>query len=149
MEGTIETIQRILHKLAQVRDRGLTCFGSDHHHFRLNRPLSEAKVRAFERRHHVRLPEDYRQFLLQAGNGGAGPYCGLLPLEKWNDAVLEDLPDYLARPSPLRPNMPDGVAWEQALNSDLVLAPDIESARGLLLGPSWRAEIERAISPLA
>ncbi len=111
-----EAIRRILDKLAQVRQRGLTCFGSDHHRFRLNRPIREGAVRRFERQHGIRLPEDYRAFLRLAGNGGAGPYYGLLPLGKWNDAVLEDRPGYLARPSPLRPDMPTGVAWEQALD---------------------------------
>jgi HEAT repeat protein len=62
------------------------------------------------------LPEDYTAFLLLAGNGGAGPYYGLLPPEKWNHAVLEDRPGHLARPSPLRPDMPAGVPWEEALN---------------------------------
>ncbi len=111
-----ETIHRILAKLDEVRRRGLACFGSDHHRFRLNPPLGEAALQAFEREHGIRLPEDYRAFLRLAGNGGAGPYYGLLPLEKWNDAVLDDRPGYLARPSPLRPDMPAGIAWEQALN---------------------------------
>lgn len=77
--------------------------------------LSESVIVEFEKRHHVRLPDGYREFLLKVGNGGAGPYYGLLPLESWNDAVIETLPDYLARPSPLRPDMPDGVSWDKTL----------------------------------
>jgi HEAT repeat protein len=111
-----EAIDRILEKLAQSRQSGLKCFGSEHHRFRLNRPIWEWTVRRFERQHCVRLPEDYRAFLRLAGNGGAGPYYGLLPLEKWDDAVLESQAGYLARPSPLRPGMPTGVEWEQELN---------------------------------
>ena len=77
--------------------------------------MTERRLRAFEQRQGVRLPEDYRLFLREAGNGGAGPYYGLLPLEKWHDAMLEYLPDYLARPSPLRPGMPPDADWEEIL----------------------------------
>jgi hypothetical protein len=35
----------------------------------------------FEKHHNITLPDDYRRFILQAGNGGAGPHYGLLPLE--------------------------------------------------------------------
>jgi len=38
------------------------------------------ELRTFEEFFSVTLPSDYRQFLLEAGNGGAGPYYGLLPL---------------------------------------------------------------------
>jgi hypothetical protein len=40
---------------------------------RLGAPLSEDEVRRFEQRHGVSLPESFRSFLLQIGNGGAGP----------------------------------------------------------------------------
>jgi hypothetical protein len=47
--------------------------------------------------HHVRLPAEYRTFLLHAGNGGAGPYTGLLHLEA---ALLSADVDFVARPFP-------------------------------------------------
>jgi hypothetical protein len=55
-------------------------FGANGHGFELNPTLSEDQVSAFETRHRVRLPDDYRKFLLHVGNGGAGPYYGIFPL---------------------------------------------------------------------
>jgi hypothetical protein len=98
-------IRRILDKLALVRQRGLMCFGSEDHRFELNSPLDEGVIQRFEDVHGIRLPDDYRAFLRLAGNGGAGPYYGLLSLDSWEDAVLEAPAGFLARPSPLRPDM--------------------------------------------
>src|SRR5260221_586174 len=41
--------------------------------FALNPALTEAEIQSYEQRHHIQLPEDYRLFLRDAGNGGAGP----------------------------------------------------------------------------
>ena len=84
-----QSLSRILSKLDDVRRRGLKCFGSQAHAFRLNPPIAEAEVHRFEHRHGISLPDDYRAFLIQAGNGGAGPYYGLLPLDNWNDAARD------------------------------------------------------------
>lgn len=109
-------VQRILEKLQAVRARGLSCFGSESHQFRLNAPLGEAELTAFEMHQGVRLPEDYRTFLLNAGNGGAGPHYGMFPLSRWRDftdGVLDGLPDdLLARPCPLHPDMDRSESWE-------------------------------------
>ncbi len=50
------------------------------HHGRLNPVLSEEELTAFERQHRVTLPEDYRAFLRNVGNGGLGPGDGLSTL---------------------------------------------------------------------
>jgi hypothetical protein len=80
-------------------DPGFTRFGSEAHRYRLNRPLTESKVAAFEFRYSVSLPEDYRSFLLEVGDGGAGPFYGIFRLERshlpdWCDDDL--LPGFLA-----------------------------------------------------
>jgi uncharacterized protein (TIGR02996 family) len=50
------------------------------HRGRLHRPLGEDELAAFEREHRVTLPEEYRAFLRDVGNGGLGPGYGLSPL---------------------------------------------------------------------
>ena len=46
----------------------------------LNPVLSEAEVVAFETAHRITLPEGYRSFLLEVGDGGLGPGNGLVRL---------------------------------------------------------------------
>jgi HEAT repeat protein len=75
-----DPIVRIRAKLEQVRQRGLMCFGSEAHGFRLDPPLAEAEVAEFEAEHGVAVPPACRRFLTELGGGGAGPYCGVFPL---------------------------------------------------------------------
>ena len=131
-------IRRILDKLEEARRRKLSCFGSDSHHFRLGRPISEDEVGAFEIAHGVSLPDGYRAFLLHAGHGsaerggsrvmgGAGPYYGLIGLEEWDgfasfffddDRVPED---FLARPCMLHPGVNEGLEPAKAFEGTLTL----------------------------
>jgi HEAT repeat protein len=125
-----ETIPRILGKLDVARRRRLSCFGSDAHRFRLNPRLSDEQIAEFEQAHGILLPEDYRLFLTCAGNGGAGPFYGLLPPERWNDAGNDEVPGALARSSPLRPDIPKendwsaalGCTWEEMFQGTITLA---------------------------
>jgi len=55
-------------------------FGSNAHQYILNPTLSEATLQEFETRHAIQLPKEYRCFLLEVGNGGAGPHYGLFKL---------------------------------------------------------------------
>jgi hypothetical protein len=71
---------------------------------RLNPPLREVDIRAFESRFGVVLPDEYRQFLIRQGDGGAtGPRYGLLPLgtvpSHWS--AVHDYCKRLRRPFPL------------------------------------------------
>lgn len=79
-------LARIRSKLSQAQKRELRCFGSETHHFELRPPLSEETIATFERERGLRLPDDYRAFLAGVGNGGAGPFYGLLSLAEWEDA---------------------------------------------------------------
>ncbi|WP_437304468.1 SMI1/KNR4 family protein [Sorangium sp. So ce388] len=103
-----ERLDGIAAKLTAVRARGLSCFGSDVHSFALRPPATEAEVAAFEATRRVRLPEDYRAFLLHAGHGGAGPYYGLMTLAQWDHARYEAKGD-LDAACPMHPDtLPPG-----------------------------------------
>ncbi len=80
------TTEELLAALDHLRmlDTGLNVFGAETHHYHLLPPLTESNVTVFERENHINLPLAYRDFLLKAGNGGAGPGYGLKPLEAWH-----------------------------------------------------------------
>lgn len=69
-------------RLAEFRraDPKFEVFGAEEHRYTLDPPLPEEEVRALERRFGITLPADYRQFVTQVGDGGAGPGDGLAPL---------------------------------------------------------------------
>lgn len=99
--GQIGRIKEKL-ELLQREDKYLYVTGAENHHYELNPCLSEAAVCDFERQYQVRLPDGYRAFLLEVGNGGAGPrlsHWELFSLEKAADLTF-DL-ELLCKPFPL------------------------------------------------
>jgi hypothetical protein len=76
---------RVTETLACLKKARANVFGADSHGFRLNLPLPEEDVAAFEQLHKITLPQDYREFLISIGNGGAGPFYGLYPLGTMDD----------------------------------------------------------------
>ena len=78
------TVLRLLGELDRSDPRRKV-FGSRIHGYRLNPPLPVPVIEAFEERHGVSLPEDYRRFLTEVGDGGAGPSYGVLPFGKDDD----------------------------------------------------------------
>lgn len=109
-----DRINAILDKLEAARriPDAVSWLGVEKHQFRLRPPLPEAALTAFEQRQGIQLPEDYRAFLLLAGDGGAGPYYGIEPLSEWANTFEEEAeqPGFLASPCPLT----DGAAVRQA-----------------------------------
>lgn len=85
MKAPLETIRVGLERLRTTK-RPPKVFGADSHEFRLYPPLSEATVREFEVKYRIRLPEDYREFLIDLGNGGAGPFYGVFKLGDMDDS---------------------------------------------------------------
>ena len=76
MISSADVFQEINDSLARIREfRPL--WKDD---YSLGPVLSLAEVEEFERAHSCCLPEDYREFLMRVGNGGAGPEWGLSSL---------------------------------------------------------------------
>lgn len=66
----------------------------------LSEPLAEEFVEKFENSHKIRLPEEYRSFLLQVGDGGDGPGLYMRPLGApfddsidWEEGTIHRAPD--------------------------------------------------------
>lgn len=76
-------IERIKTKIGQLRemDKNYQIFGSHIHQYKLNPVLTLTQISEFEKRFQVNLPEEYKLFLSQVGNGGAGPFYGVNTLE--------------------------------------------------------------------
>lgn len=81
-EFAIPTVKAAIFRLREIQARA---FGSEGHSFRMNPVLSESEASAFERDHKIVLPSDYRRFLTELGNGGAGPFYGVFPLGFMDD----------------------------------------------------------------
>lgn len=81
-------LERIRTKIQQAKaiDRDLEVFGADAHEYELDDPVSNEEVVHFEEHFKITLPEEYKAFITQIGNGGpgsyggAGPYYGIFPL---------------------------------------------------------------------
>jgi len=73
---------RLLLEKARAADADLKRFGADRHKYQWRSPVSLDEVEKFEQEIGIMLPEDYRNFLLHAGDGGAGPYYGLFSLRQ-------------------------------------------------------------------
>jgi SMI1 / KNR4 family (SUKH-1) len=94
---------------ARAADPELRRFGADTHRYALGPPLDEAAVAEFEARHGVVLPAAHRSFLTEVGDGGAGPYYGLYPLDGSGLHPVDV--DERARPGHLAAAFPHTVAW--------------------------------------
>jgi hypothetical protein len=86
-------------------ERSDLSFGVETHRFHLRGKLSEWKIGRFEKANGIALPESYRAFLKHVGNGGAGPYHGMLRL--WWYRADHPL-GRLASPFPFVPDRPFG-----------------------------------------
>ncbi|MGL5831506.1 MAG: SMI1/KNR4 family protein [Candidatus Altimarinota bacterium] len=101
-----ERLEKIKAKLEELKkqDKEMMVFGAGDdkfygtigHHYELNPVLSEETVAAVEKKLDIKLPEEYRTFIKEVGDGGAGPAWGLFTLEKSYpaDEFLKEYPDF-------------------------------------------------------
>lgn len=75
------TIRAMLPELEKF-DPSFELFGSDAHAYRLNAPINAQRLAGIEAEIGAPLPELYRRFLLEMGDGGAGPMHGVFPLDR-------------------------------------------------------------------
>lgn len=69
-----------------IRDPGRKVFGASGHQYELNEVMTESGLRAFESRHAISLPDEYRDYLRETGNGFAGPFYGIFQLGEIDDS---------------------------------------------------------------
>jgi hypothetical protein len=95
-------LQQVKEKLDLLRrlDWDFDYFGSKVHRYKLFPPLSAEGLVAIENKHGCAFPDDYRAFVTELGNGGAGPNYGLFPagmhhlgrdLATWEKSGIGDL----------------------------------------------------------
>lgn len=80
MKPTPESYAQIVRDLATLRASVSEAFASNADEYQCSAVMTEAEVLEFERAHGVRLPEEYRAFLMCVGKGGAGPGYGVFDL---------------------------------------------------------------------
>jgi hypothetical protein len=76
--------KKVLAELAALRAKKTEphVFGASGHRWKLAPKLTEGEVSAVEKQYGVRLPDDYRVFLMEVGAGGAGPAYGIFRLAR-------------------------------------------------------------------
>jgi len=136
----METRQlRIKNKLfkAKKADKKLEVFGAKTHKYDLNPPITEFEAEEFERKFSIELPECYKAFITQTGNGGAGPYYGIYPLGKNVDDLINDNTEtYLKNDCVIYPKMTDGYWKSLTKNIDDydISDEDYEKETGRIFG---------------
>lgn len=84
MPTTIESIREDLERCRMAK-RQPKIFGADSHRFQLHPVVRNSVVANFESKHGITLPEEYRRFITEIGNGGAGPYYGVFKFREMDD----------------------------------------------------------------
>ena len=99
-----QRLEKILEKFYYLKsiDKEYKVFGSTSHKYEFRKPLKEGIISDFEKKYNVKIPYEYKLFLLEVGNGGAGPFYGIEPFE---NCLFSNL-DYLNENYLLNPSIP-------------------------------------------
>ena len=140
MENYSDQIKRIKAKLPKAKkaDKNFKVSGASNHKYILNKPIGIDEVTSFEEKFAIQLPECYKSFILQVGNGGkaldhagAGPFHGIYPLGKHvNELIYNNTEKYLKNECLLKPNFSDQ-EWEQMTSRIYNGIPDEEYEKEL------------------
>ncbi|PAX52673.1 SMI1/KNR4 family protein [Brunnivagina elsteri] len=79
MDKNVENLKNKLFKLIDL-DKGFEVFGAESHKYTINPCLSEGEIQEFESNFQVKLPYEFRNFVLKIANGIVGPGYGFLGL---------------------------------------------------------------------
>jgi SMI1 / KNR4 family (SUKH-1) len=101
--------------IAKDSDKNFRVFGAERHKYIIHEPTTLDKIIEIENKYSIELPECYKSFLLNIGNGGigwqnssAGPFFGIYPLgENLNELIFNNPEKYLKNKCVLYPKMTD------------------------------------------
>ncbi|RKN85950.1 SMI1/KNR4 family protein [Paenibacillus ginsengarvi] len=132
-ETQLDRIHTKLEK-AMRKDTDLEVFGASSHRYKVQEKLTGKALEDWQAKHRVTLPEPYAQFLMQVGNGGAGPYYGMYSLE---EATSYTDTNALAAKCALHPGM-SKEEWNQLaeplISDENITDPEYDAARAKVLG---------------
>lgn len=130
---------------AKRKDRHRKVFGAELHRYVLHEPTAPQAVADFEARYSVELPDSYKAFVLEIGNGGvgyqdsaAGPFYGIYPFgREVEELVYAHAEESLRKECLLSPDLSDQ-DWNRL----------IRQAKGSRGGGPMERELWAGILPL-
>lgn len=120
MEDQIKRINANHRKILKLPREQLDCvFGSDKHSFKINPPVTPDQIIEHERKYQFNFPEGYRRFILEVGDGGAGPFHGI-KRQFTAAGLLHEEAKHFHRESIYQTPCPADEGWQ-----NIVIGPDI------------------------
>lgn len=121
-------------------------FGAERHRYLLTPAWSEERIRGFEKRHRITLPEEYRYFLRWVGAAGAGPGYGLYEPGTWDDEHARSW-ESTNRVGPLALPFPHTATWNLPRERLAMLLGELDDEH--LQVEHWAPELTWGAMPIA